>query len=96
MRRWEDNIKSDLQERRREGVNSIHLDEGRIKNQTVSNTVRIFRFQKIQKISWPAENYYLLLKDISRSSCLVVYLVGTVRIIKKTRKYSVEKLRKIV
>jgi hypothetical protein len=46
MRRWEDNIKSDLKDRVREGVNSIHLDQGRSKYQTVSNTVRIFTFQK--------------------------------------------------
>lgn len=76
MRRWEDNIKSDLKDRKREGVSSIQLDQGRIKNQTVSNAVRIWMFQKMRKISWPAE-------VISQSSCLVVYLVGTVRIIPK-------------
>jgi hypothetical protein len=83
MRRQEDNIKSDLKDRGREGVNSIHLDQGTSKNQTVSKTVRIFRLQKMREISLSAENYYLLLKDISRSSCLVGYLVGTMRIIPK-------------
>jgi hypothetical protein len=33
-----DNIKSDLKDKGGEGVNSFNLDQGRSKNQTVSNT----------------------------------------------------------
>ena len=46
IRRREDNIKSDLKVRGKEGMNSIHLDQDRSKNQTVANTVRIFSFGK--------------------------------------------------
>lgn len=51
IRRREDNIKSDLKDRGKEGMNSIQVDQDRSKNQTVANTVRIFMFQIIRKIS---------------------------------------------